>query len=188
MFDSEKIAKQALRRAGELEAEENRRRTLRKTVSLVGSCAACVVITLLSLLLCNPSDDHISISDKPIPLANSPFQQADENAKPYTGAEQIVIIPDIGNTVTAANDTELTMLLHNPEGNTYNFIFKIVLTETEETIFESGLVRPGMCIENPTLSTSIAKGEYNALVKIIFGLEESILPGSVDIAIVIIFE
>jgi len=111
MFDGEKIAKQALRRAEELEAEKNRRRTVRRMVSLLGSCVACITIALLIFPFNNTSDSGILISGDQVPLVDFSFPQTDENAKPYTGAEQIIKIPDIGKTVTVANDAETTLLL-----------------------------------------------------------------------------
>ena len=183
MFDGDNIAKQALHRAEELKVEKNRRRTMRGMVSLIGSCTAFLVIALLIFPFGNLSDDGIFIGDDQVPLAEFTIPQADENAKPYTSseqAEQSIKIPDIGKTIIAANGDEMAMLLLNPAGNAYDFIFEIILAKTGETIFKSGLVSRGMCIENPILSRTLAKGEYSAVLRIFFVSENS-LSDSVDI-------
>jgi len=180
MFDSEKIARQALHRAEELKTEKKRRNTILKTTSLLGTCAACVIITLLVFPFGSPSNSGIFIGDDQIPLAPFSLQETDKNAKPYTGIEQIIRIPTIDKTIFKASNDELALLLLNPAENTCDFIFEIVLTETEETIFKSELVEPRMCIENPLLSRTLEEGEYSAVLRISF-ISENSLSGGVDI-------
>ena len=168
MFDSKKIAKQALLRINELEAKKNRRRTIQRTVSMLSLCAASVVIVFLIFLFGNLPDEYIFIDDEPIPLAAFTFPQIDDNAVPYTGTEQSILIPDINNLIISPDTIEIPLILFNPNGNPYLFLFNIILDETEETIYKSDLIEPGMCIENPTLSKSLTIGEYRAVIEIHF--------------------
>jgi hypothetical protein len=70
-------------------------------------------------------------------------------------------------TITIAKDTKnVKMALLNPEGNPCYFQFKIVLDETNETIYESKYVAPGKVINDVVLTKGLSEGEHNATIQI----------------------
>ncbi len=56
--------------------------------------------------------------------------------------------------------------LVNPEGNPCYFCFEIVIKETGESLYQSKMVPPGQAISGVTLSKTLEKGSYPALIKI----------------------
>jgi len=173
-------------------AEQVKKKNIRlKARNWLAIAAACVVVAIIGIIAfyLNSKPPGIELPDNPVPLAGSPFVQPDENAKPYTGEEKGVAIPDIRDVTIPADTTDVKMLLHNPEGNPYNFTFEIVLADTEETLFKSGLVKPGMCIEDIALDRGLAQGEYKAILKISYYEPGDITAaGGVDIDFTLIAE
>lgn len=68
--------------------------------------------------------------------------------------------------VPAGKTDGLTIPLKNPEGNPCYFTFKIVLTDTEEEIYESKMVPPGEKISKINISRPLEKGTYDAVIMI----------------------
>ena len=175
MFDGGEIAKRALIRAGELKAERKRRRAIQGTLSLIGSCAVCAIA--LFLFFGGAQEDYIHFLDEPMPLAEFPL--SDENTGPSAG--QIMQIPDIGKIAIAADTVEIALLLQNPKENTLDCVFEIILSETGEILCKTEPVEPGMYIEHLTLSKPLAKGDYNAVLKIGFESENPVLSDYADV-------
>ena len=99
----------------------------------------------------------------------------DPNAGEYVEPEQPpgVTIPGFGSMTIPANTKELKGInLHNPEKNEgwYYLTYKLCLLDkngqVSEVLYESQLVPPGKYIQDITLSRGLAKGEYNALMKV----------------------
>jgi len=110
--------------------------------------------------------DLVEIPLEQIPLAESPFRTIDEDAVPYQGDETGVIIPVVSNiTLPAGKQTAKTLLLNPAENNCY-LTFEILLADCSETIYRSGFVKPGMCLEEITLAQAPTKGEHNAVMRI----------------------
>ena len=64
--------------------------------------------------------------------------------------------------------TEAEVSLHNPEDNTdyYDLSFTLIIKETEETVFTTGLIPPGYQCSRVTLTEALEKGEYNAILRV----------------------
>lgn len=65
-----------------------------------------------------------------------------------------IVFPD-GTSEGAAN-------IENVEANHYHMQVKIILDDTQETVYESGAIKPGQYLENITLLEDLAAGTYNA--------------------------
>ena len=191
MFDGKQIARQALLRAEELKADKKRRR-IQRTISILSLCTASVIIVLLIIPFGNLSDNYIGeLSDESllnddiqVPLADFSLPQIDENATLCTGTEQGITIPDIRNITIDADTLDISTTLFNPENNPYYFQYEIVLTNSDEAIYNSDLIKPGMCVETPTLARTLTKGEYDAVLKIhYYGMESYTFINSVDISL-----
>ena len=82
------------------------------------------------------------------------FLAADEKAKayekPWTELEKRpdCLIPHYTGAFVSAVTGTADLALVNPEGNLYGLTFGITLEETGEILYASGLVLPGMCIED----------------------------------------
>ena len=75
-------------------------------------------------------------------------------------------IPGYPKITIAADQTEVTMNLVNPEGNPCYFTFEIVLKEKDEVLYTSKMVEPGKKITDVTLKRALEKGEYPAVIRI----------------------
>ena len=156
--------------ADEETPEPIKKKTPRKYSRILSIAAACLAVAIIGtaglIKLLDHRPDYIALSDDPVPLA-APLM-IDEHAKPYTGAEpegvtgETVKVHIIKEAAIPANTADVKMFLLNPEGNACNLTFEI--TEGDETLYKSGLVEPGKCIEDIKLSKGLAQGEYKALL------------------------
>jgi hypothetical protein len=185
MFDSKEIAKQALLRADEIKEESKLRQKRWKTASILTACAACVIMVVIYFPLGMTPDGYMIAEVDPIPLS-APLLP-DNNAVPYITAEgggPVMSIPEFTipgyDTIRIpAGAADVNMLLINPAGNPGDFTFEIILKDSGETLYKSGLVTPAMCIENITVSKPLPKGEYEAHLKINIYEPDSLNPVSI---------
>ena len=156
---------------------EDKSAKLKKTTRgrLLTIAAACLAVAIIGAAglynLAFPfhnRTDYIAIQDGQVPLA-APLP-VDKAARPYTGAQPKTITVDgvkypVMDSMTIPADTpDILLLLFNPMSNTYNLVFELVADN--ETLYSSGLVEPGKCIESLTLSRGLTKGEYVATLLI----------------------
>ncbi|MCI6467562.1 MAG: hypothetical protein MSA90_19115 [Faecalicatena sp.] len=88
-----------------------------------------------------------------------------------------IALPGFEGLVMEAGSDKLYAALWNPETNPCYFKFSLVLKETGETLYESGLVPPGKAITEVTLIRQMEEGEYPVLVKMdTFSLEDGTQP------------
>lgn len=76
------------------------------------------------------------------------------------------MIPMLSPITVSASDGRAQNALINPEGNGCYFIFSIVIDDTEEVVYESGLVEPGKAIVGFDLDTIPALGTYDVTVRV----------------------
>lgn len=128
-------------------------------------CVLIVIIGLVTLYSHERNLPDITIFDGDVPLGTPLLP--DENATPYLGDAINTIagsgcqLPYYERVTASSGDVSVTMVLFNPGCNARSIIFEIILDETGEVIFESGLVAPGMCIEDVRLLKPLSEGEYN---------------------------
>ena len=114
------------------------------------------------------------INDVPAPLA--PFIGQDADAVPYIAgvpykAGVLTEGPGYGymqfdGIEADAGSGEASATLLNPETNACSLSFEIILQDTGDVIYKSGLVEPGMCIDKFILSETLETGEYKAAMLI----------------------
>ncbi len=64
--------------------------------------------------------------------------------------------------------------IENIEANNYSFQVTLILNDTGETVYESGLIDPGFYIEFVELSKTLKAGDYPAKAKFVtYSLDES---------------
>lgn len=73
-------------------------------------------------------------------------------------------IPGYSNITIPANTKDIQLTLGNPEGNKCYFKFEVIVDG--QTLYKSDFVKSGYAIKNIELSKGLAKGNYNAVIKI----------------------
>ena len=77
-----------------------------------------------------------------------------------------IMIPSLTTMALPAGQTEVEYVLFNPEGNPCYFRYQMVLSDTGETLYESGLIEPGTAVINWSLDRSLEPGTYEAEMRI----------------------
>lgn len=94
--------------------------------------------------------------------------EIDPNAKDYgdlyVGPAEVtpgnLSAPGYDKVTFRAGERNVQIVLPNPEVNPCYFRFSLVLPDTNETLYRSGLVPPGKAITDVTLSRPLEKGTY----------------------------
>ena len=166
MFDSKIIAKRALLRAEEIIAQKNRQSKYRIIFAALLGCCVLVITVIVIPLTTRRANRNEHIDDIQIPL--SALLLPDDSAKPYIAAagksieKDAIVAMGYSSVTIPAGSVDITMPLLNPEGNCCLFSFEI--TVNEETLYKSGAVEPGMCIESFKLAKPFEEGEYKAIL------------------------
>jgi len=186
--DATEIAEAALRRVEEVKAARKHNRRLLGAIGFllcVGAAAAIVIFPI------NRPSTIGFIEEGKVPLSALPLP--DENARPYGGAEingtRFFEIPGYDRVTVSIKTSEAKMLLPNPKTNPCRFIFEVVAAETNETLYLSGLVEPGMCLLNPTFHKTLSVGEHEAVLFIhMCGQEGNIMANGANVGFTLVFE
>ncbi len=93
------------------------------------------------------------------------------------GSSDQIVIPGYGEILLDADTRDVMLILPNPSGNPCYFRFSILLKESGEVIYTSGLVPPGKAIGELRLKRALSEGNYPATIQIeTFSLDESHTP------------
>ena len=76
------------------------------------------------------------------------------------------MIPMVSEMYTSAGEGKVDTVLVNPEGNGCYFIYSIVVDDTGEVLYESGMVEPGKALVGFELDEAPEPGTYNVTVKV----------------------
>ena len=160
----------------------------RRLVAGAAVCAAVLAIGAASVYFAT-RPPGMDIPDKKVPLAAQ--LMIDENAMQIPAAASLMIsertvryaqepaniikLPCYNNVAIPSGTKHVKISLPNPDGNQFLFLFEIVLSDSGEVLYTSGLVQPGMYVEDVTLSRELEKGEYGAALKISVFAPESFL-------------
>lgn len=104
-------------------------------------------------------------------LERDPGPDLDETAVAYKFEGLVntdpnsTMIPMLEN-LEVYGESHVEKALINPEGNTCYFIYSIVLDDTGEEIYRSGLIKPGTAIVGFDLDKTPAAGKYNVTIKV----------------------
>ena len=110
------------------------------------------------------------------PASTGAFEpEIDPNASAWNGGELPdksegesvgIKIPGYPSISLPADTETVDVALLNPEGNPCYFTFELVLNDTDEVLYTSGLVPPGEAITQITLARALSAGEYEATIRI----------------------
>ena len=98
----------------------------------------------------------------------------DPNAKPYGDVQAFPEKPTPGNIIMPgyselrmhADTNLLKSVWINSEGNSCYLRFTLRISDTGETLYQSGLIAPGMAVEESVLTRAWSRGEYKVEVLI----------------------
>ena len=98
----------------------------------------------------------------------------DSNAKDYNDvqadfgnpSEDSIAIPGYPEIVFPSDTKNVQVVLLNPKGNPCYFRFVLVLKDSGEEIYRSGLIPPGQAVTDITLTRPLAEGEYPLEIRI----------------------
>ena len=77
-----------------------------------------------------------------------------------------ISIPGYDTLTFPANKKSVDIILPNPSTNPCNFRYRIILKDTDEVLYQSGRIPPGMAVKQITLSRALAVGDYNLEIQI----------------------
>lgn len=101
--------------------------------------------------------------------------EIDPNAGEYVAPAPVeqpggegIAIPGWGSITIPAGQTAVTVDFPNPEANAdkYYLSFELRLKDSGEVLYTSGLVKPGLHIQQITLSRALEAGTYAAIVHV----------------------
>jgi len=162
VFDKNEIARMAIARTSVIKANKAHKNKLVKICSLSGLCAAAALFIILSNLA--PfSGSPFLINDPPMPLAPLPTDSDEEySSGSEAGDYQVFLALGIESVTVAAGTTMAEIQFRNPESNHCWLGFEIILKDTGEMLYKSGMVAPEENVETISLLRPLDTGEYEA--------------------------
>ena len=159
---------------------------LKKSHLIIGVAVALALMIggfFLGYFLRNGNEPPLSDEDAVYSQADP--MKPDPNAKPYGDVQAFPESPTPGNIIMPgyselrmhADTNLLKAIWINSEGNSCYLRFTLRLEETGETLYQSGLIAPGMAVEESFLTRSMERGEYRVEILIeAFTLTETPAP------------
>lgn len=79
---------------------------------------------------------------------------------------EIISLPGISVITAKAGESEVKYPLQNPIGNECYMKYRIIDINSDEVLYESGLIEPGTAITSFQLTKSFSEGEYRVLIEV----------------------
>ena len=79
---------------------------------------------------------------------------------------QSITIPGYDRVTLPANVQDVDLVLPNPTDNPCNFWYTLILEDTGEVLYRSGMIPPGMAVTEITLARALSVGNYSMTVLI----------------------
>lgn len=89
-----------------------------------------------------------------------------EITRPEDMDETRILVPGYNDWNMLAGTDEVYIALYNPDKNPCYFEFSVILDETQEELFKTGLVPPGQAVTTVKLPRTLEKGVYPITVNI----------------------
>ena len=102
---------------------------------------------------------------------SAPFESTIK--RPEEMDDSRILIPGYNDWNMVLGTKEISVALFNPEENPCYFKFNVILDETEEVLYETGLIPPGQAVTTVRLPRTLAKGVHPITLKVdSFSLED----------------
>ena len=129
-----------------------------------------ILLTLILLLVFSfcgrtPEQTPIEETSSWSPVIEDDLGEDTTAASTQSGA-QIQIAGFSSWHIPAGQTEDLSIYLHNPDENPCYFSFRIVLEDTDETLYQSDMVPPGETIRQVDLTHSLDAGTYDVVIYI----------------------
>ena len=139
---------------------------------LVVAIGVSAYFIVTSMIMANIADGQPSTGGIGFVLDENAKDDTDPELENRGGAAEGIKIPGYGTVRLPSGKTEVKMKLLNPEGNPCYFVFDLIIDG--ETYYSSKYVEPGKYIEDLTLTKTLVKGEYTAILRVsTYSLDES---------------
>jgi len=122
---------------------------MRRMTALFSVAILCVTVTALTL--------RLTVFGDMDGLPASPAQQVDSERFPFEIAQRVSF-----RTPDASGDFQIK----NPETNQYYMSVSIILPETEQDVFYTGLIRPGETRQSGTLHVQLPTGTHQSIARV----------------------
>lgn len=132
--------------------------------------ALCLLVAVFAALLFRELTPQSAAGTPVLGLTEASAPGLDPDAAEDTPAPEAeepgITIPGWGSVTIAADTADVTVDLYNPEENEglYYLTFQLILADSGEVLYSSGLVPPGEHIRRITLSRPLAAGQYGAII------------------------
>ena len=139
---------------------------------IIAACLAALLLAALGLFLFNRFGGKRQAEPEPTPVPQATVSLVIDPNIGYTPtpapAEPGVAIPGWGNITLPKNSLEADTDLFNPEDNAdwYYLTFQLRLKDTDEVVFQTGLIPPGMYCTKVTLEKALEAGTYAGVMHV----------------------
>lgn len=96
----------------------------------------------------------------------------DPNAQDYPYQNEVTVqegeiaVPGFSAMLFPADRVGVQSILVNPEENECYFVYSFSLKGSAEVLYRSGMIPPGMAVQEQTLSRPLAAGEYTLIIRV----------------------
>lgn len=157
----------AFRETGKKEKQKMGQPKKKKTITIVISVIVAAAVILTALVLGGVFDGMGKSKrqrDRDAAMGQLPYKSEDEVQDTVNRIveEGMFNISINSNPTFADGKSEGNLGIENIQGNHYLMQVSIVLDDTGQTVYESGLIEPGYFIEKAKLNVPLAAGNYPA--------------------------
>ena len=96
---------------------------------------------------------------------NAVFEEEQTKTQTEEGDARGIKIPGYSSIVVEAGKKNVAVDIMNPGENEVYFKVKFILSESNEVIYESQLIKPGQHLYEIELNRELAEGEYNLVIQ-----------------------
>ncbi len=156
---NEPVKEEAQVSAAEPEKRSNRFSLTLKPLHLVIVGCAVVALVVGSLFLGMQLSSQSGIDKGAV---NYPWKPSSGSV----GTEKGIAIPGYESITLPSGVTDVDLILPNPSDNPCNFWFTLILADTGEELYRSGMIPPSMAVKKVTLSRALEAGDYTLIISI----------------------
>lgn len=136
-----------------------------------------VLLAVLLVLILAAVITKFSGSKREVTSFEPEFEEGQEQATSEGGVEKGIKIPGYSTIPVNAGTTEVSIDLFNPEENEVYFQITFILSEENEQIYQSKLIRPGDHLYDITLDRPLEAGTYDLTIQYdTFAMDENYSP------------
>lgn len=137
----------------------------KRTVIVIAVVAVCVIGAIVGFV-CLSNQGNPGTVTSTNPSGQGLTFETNEDADTIT--IRSIVMPGWSQLAIPANTKDVTVDFYNPEENAgyFHMTFELILNETGETLYKSGLIRAGDHVRHISLSRGLPAGTYDATLHI----------------------